>query len=285
MNRGIIAAPGIIHRLQDGFKMERSLSLDEMRYYVLYWDKIVIPGNNLVYIALPQEEAFLEVGAIERPRIEFGGSYQGDEITNAILSCQSLVAKELMKDKETDWVIQQFSDECILLDKYIKEKNTLRVDLASCLPVPTGKINIHDILKFKEQRKDEFIALHEYLDSFYEQALRSPDQDLSSKKAISNLARSIENLDRVTKERFEKSKKYDLSTELNLRGRDIFLGASAGALLDQLSNGLTFPLATIAGTIISTINLSAKSTLTFQPAEKNLKLAYLSSGQKYGLYK
>ena len=173
MKRGLIAAPGIINRLPEGFEMKRSLSLDEMRYYALYWDKVVIPSNNLVHIGVPQEDAFISAGAIERPNIGFQGSYGGNQLTDAILSCQSIVAKELVKDKTMDWVIQQFGDECILLDNYSEERNTLRIDLAACLPVPTGEVNIHDILEFKEQRKNEFITLHEYLDEFYEEALSS----------------------------------------------------------------------------------------------------------------
>lgn len=282
MNRGLIAAPGIINRLPEGFEMKRSLSLDEMRYYALYWDKVIIPSNNLVHIGVPQEDAFISAGAIERPNIGFQGSYGGNQLTDAILSCQSIVAKELVKDKTMDWVIQQFGDECILLDNYSEERNTLRIDLAACLPVPTGEVNIHDILDFKEQRKNEFITLHEYLDEFYEQALSSPDQDLASKKALSKLAKSINDLDKVTNERFQKSNKHDLSAELNLYGRDIWIGAAAGAGLD-LASGFTLPIATIAGALMSTVRVTAKTTRTFQPAENNLKLAYLSDARKNGL--
>lgn len=282
MKRGLIAAPGIINRLPEGFEMKRSLSLDEMRYYALYWDKVVIPSNNLVHIGVPQEDAFISAGAIERPNIGFQGSYGGNQLTDAILSCQSIVAKELVKDKTMDWVIQQFGDECILLDNYSEERNTLRIDLAACLPVPTGEVNIHDILEFKEQRKNEFITLHEYLDEFYEEALSSPDQDLASKKALSKLAKSIDDLDKVTHERFQKSNKHDLSAELNLYGRDIWIGAAAGAGLD-FASGFTLPIATIAGALMSTVRVTAKTTRTFQPAEKNLKLAYLSDARKNGL--
>lgn len=282
MKRGLIAAPGIINRLPEGFEMKRSLSLDEMRYYALYWDKVVIPSNNLVHIGVPQEDAFISAGAIERPNIGFQGSYGGNQLTDAILSCQSIVAKELVKDKTMDWVIQQFGDECILLDNYSEERNTLRIDLAACLPVPTGEVNIYDILEFKEQRKNEFITLHEYLDEFYEEALSSPDQDLASKKALSKLAKSIDDLDKVTHERFQKSNKHDLSAELNLYGRDIWIGAAAGAGLD-FASGFTLPIATIAGALMSTVRVTAKTTRTFQPAEKNLKLAYLSDARKNGL--
>ncbi len=56
MDRGVIASPGIITPLSQGFRMERSISPEELRYYVMYWDKVVIPRNNLVYIGVPEEE-------------------------------------------------------------------------------------------------------------------------------------------------------------------------------------------------------------------------------------
>lgn len=284
MNRGIIAAPAIINRLPEGFQIERNLNIDELRYYALYWDEVVIPANNAVYIGIPQEEEFISAGAIKRPLVQLSGLID----TDAMLSCQSKVAKDLVKEnKGTDWVIQQFGEKCLLLEDYSEERNTLRIDLAACLPVPTGEVNIHDILEFKEKRKNEFIALHEYLDEFYEQALSSPDQSLASKKALSKLAKSINDLDKVTHERFQKSNKHDLSAELNLYGRDIWIGAAAGAGLAastglDFASGFTLPIATIAGALMSTVRVTAKTTRTFQPAEKNLKLAYLSDARKNG---
>ena len=76
--------------------------------------------------------------------------------------------------------------------------------------------------------------------------------------------------------------KHDLSAELNLYGRDILIGAAAGAGLD-FASGFTLPIATIAGALMSIVKVTAKTTRTFQPAEKNLKLAYLSDARKNGL--
>lgn len=284
MKRGIIATPGIINRLPKGFQMAGSVSLDEMRYYALYWDKVVIPTNNLVHMGVPQEEAFISAGAIDRPRVAFNGSYEGDQVTNAMLSCQSLVAKDLIKDKKTDWVIQQFNDELIMFDDYIEERNTLRIDIASCLPVPTGEVNIHDILEFKELRKNEFIALHEYLDEVYEQALLSPDQSLASKKAIFNLTKSIEDLDKVTQEGFKEYIKHNLSTVFNLYKEKIGDGIIMDITLAALTSSPIIPAGTIGSILSATIQVSSNSTQTFGPADKNLKLAYLSKAKKDGLY-
>ena len=280
MERGVIASPGIINRLPKGFQMERSLSINELRYYILYWDKVVIPGNNLVYIGLPEEEQLIKSGAVERPSVGFTGRFEGDQVTNAILSCQSVVAQELVKDKTTDWVIHQLGEECQFPNEFNQRRNIIRVDLASSLPVPTGDVNIYELLEFKEKRKDELYSLHAHLDDLYERVLSSVDQDLASKRAISDLAKSIADLDCVTNERFDKTGKFDLSAELNLSGKDISVGAASGALIDFFATGMTLPIATIAGALISTIKVQSKATNTFQPANKNSKLAFLANAKK-----
>ena len=89
MDRGVIAAPGIIRPLERGFVMERSISKEELRYYILYWDKVVIPGNNMVYIAVPEEAELIAAQAIVRPRVQF----QRVPIREARLPRQSLGAR------------------------------------------------------------------------------------------------------------------------------------------------------------------------------------------------
>lgn len=283
MDRGVIASPGIITPLPQGFKMERSISPEELRYYVMYWDKVVIPGNNLVYIGIPEEEDLISCGAIERPKVGFQGSFQGDQVTYAMLACQSIVASQLVHDKSTDWVIHQIGNSVVCPEEFNQQNNIIRVDLANVLPVPSPETPINEILEFKERRSSELNELHEALDEFYEQILSAPDPELASKKAVSRLQESILNLNKVSNEKFERSRKFDFSAELNLSGKDISVGASSGALIDFLATGYTIPIATLVGAIASTINIKSKSTNTFKPASDNTKLAYLSHASNEGV--
>jgi len=64
MKRGIVATPGILHKLPQGIQMERSLNFDELKYYILYFNKVVIPSNNALYIGLPNEKELIESNLI-----------------------------------------------------------------------------------------------------------------------------------------------------------------------------------------------------------------------------
>jgi hypothetical protein len=54
----------------------------------------------------------------------------------------------------------------------------------------------------------------------------------------------------------------------------------SGAIIDFFASGMTLPIATIAGALISTIKVQSKATNTFQPANNNSKLAFLSKAKR-----
>lgn len=280
MNRGIIAPAGIVTKVDQGFSMERSLSLEEIYYLIMYWDKIIIPSNNLVYIGIPQEEILISLGAIERPKINCQGTFNGDMIANLLLSSQSIVSEQLMKDSSTDWVIHQIGNKTVYPENFNEKKNVIQISLANTLPVPSKDISIDEILKFKQTRKDELSELHNLLDELYMDILSSPDSDLESKKSIIKLKKSIETLNKISKEKFKSTKKYDLTTELNLNPKDISYGAIAGGVFDFFTTAYTIPIGSIIGASLSAIKINAKATMSFAPASKNSKLSYLSSASK-----
>lgn len=168
MSRGVIAAPAIINVQGNGFVMERGLSEQEIRYYALYWDRIVIPGNNLIYVGLPDEKILIESGVIERPRVTFQGSFMGAEVGHSFAKAQSVVAKELIeKEKSIDWVLHQIGNNLNIPNEYVEQKHSLRFELVNLLPVPSGDTPIEEILDFKERRATELNALHTAIELAY----------------------------------------------------------------------------------------------------------------------
>lgn len=277
MTRGVIAAPAIISIHGDGFTMERGLSPQEIRYYALYWDKVVIPGSNLVYVGLPEEDILIQSGVIERPRVGFQGSFGGADIGNSFAVAQSAVAKKLMEEeKTTDWVLHQIGNNLSIPKEYIEQINSLRFELVNLLPVPDGTTPIADILEFKERRKTEFNALHECIELAYIEALKCPDPDLGASKAIRELKESIENLEAVSSEKWERTSKFDFATEFNLDGGKIVNGIASGAAFDFFTNAFTLPVGSIIGGVASIFKFKAGYSSSFKPAANNSKLAFLS---------
>ena len=277
MSRGVIAAPAIINIQGEGFTMERALSPQEIRYYALYWDRVVIPGNNLVYIGLPDEELLIESGVIERPRVGFQGAFGGAEVGHAFATAQSRVAEKLIEeDKSIDWVLHQIGNRLNIPNAYIEQKHSLRFELVNLLPVPSGNIPIPDILEFKERRAAELGELHQAIELAYLEALRSPDQDLGHAIAIRELKKSIENLDAVANERWERTSKFDFAAEFNLDGGRFAQAVASGAAFDFFTTAFTMPVGAVAGGIASLFRLKASYGTSFKPAANNTTLAFLS---------
>ena len=280
--RGIIATAAQINLHSNGFSIDSKndgLSVNDIKYFLLYWDKIIIPANNFVYVEIPYEKDLVESNIIDRPKVVLQGSFRGSEIGKAMLYGESKIVEGKIKDKKIDWTIHQFNKQLILPDNKIIKKKIFKFELMNMLPVPNDNVHIFDIIDFKERRKDEFLALHNTLDELYFEILKSPDSDLKHLKTIKNLQKAINNIEKVQKEKFKLFTKYDLTAEINISGKDILEGITFGSIIDS-HIGTQIPFATIIGTIAPMFKISIKKSITFSPLENKLNLAYLSKANK-----
>lgn len=276
MKRGVVAAPAVISRAPRGFTVERTLSGAELRFYLLYWDHIAIPANNLVYIGVPEEQELLSSGAITRPRVQYSGRYEGDQVASAVLGSQNIVAAELNRDLEIDWVMHQFGGDVLAVPSISEGSTVLRIALASVLPVPAADTPIGQVLEFRERRRSDFIALHDNLDALYFDILDSPDRPLASRKQISALRAQIAGLlsDRVG---ISQWRSFDLSVEFKLKSKDLIAGITVGAGIAALA-GLTVPVVAGIGALASLVELKLTKVRSLGGGPKD-KLAYLSAAK------
>lgn len=281
MDKGIIAAPARVSGNGSSFRSEGGLTSRELRYFLLYWDKVVIPTTNIIHFAVPEEEVLVGTGIISRPRVQFSGSFNGETMAQAQVLAQTAVAKNLIEnDRTTDWVLHQIGEAIIIPNKETVQKQTIRVDLINSLPVPDASIAIQDILEFKDRRRDELNHLHKSLDDFYFEILSSPDPSLKTKAIVAELSKSIANINTVSSERWKSTSKFDISAEININAKDVILTASAGAILDFYSNIFTIPMATLVGIAASIVKISCKATKSFEPAKDNRVLSYLAKAHE-----
>ena len=289
MKRGIIANSGkMIRQGPDTVSISGNISKQDLNYYLLYWDKILMPTNNIINVSLENEDELLKTGFFERPKVKFKqwttnigkGSY------NPFVIAQSIIANKVIEnDIEFEWTVHQIGEKVAIGNEQSKDYKSIKVDLVNCLPVPSSDIDIYEILDFKEKRADELEALHNTIDELYLDILQSPDQDLKKKKSISEFRKSIEDINKVSKENFNLLTKYDFTTELNIDGKDIAVALGGGAAFDFFATGMTLPLGTIVSGIASTIKINASRTKSVEKASNNLKLNYLADANKEKIIK
>ena len=275
--RGIIATAAQVNIHAEGFSFDTrngGLSESDIKYFLLYWDKIIIPANNFIYAEIPYEKDLIETNIVERPIAAFSGSFSSSELGKMMLQTQSKIVEE-----KIDWTIHQFGNQLILPDNKIIKKKIFKFELMNILPVPNDNVPIHDIIEFKQRRKDEFIALHNTLDELYFEILKSPDSDLKQLKTLKMLQKTINDIEKIQKEKFKLFTKYDLTAEMNINGKDILQGFATGSAIDW-ATGTQIPFGTILGTIAPIFKLSVKASNTPSSIENKLNLAYLSRANK-----
>ncbi len=278
MKRGVIAAPGIIRRIPGGLVVDRSLTPEDIRFYLLYWHRVVIPSNNLVYLGVPDEKELIDSGAIERPRVQYTGRFQGDAVATAMLAAQGIVAGRLASDESTDWALHQFGGDVVALGESATA-DALRIRLASALPVPPSTMPIAEVLEFRERRASQLASLHDALDELYREILEAPDRNLASRKALTRLTAEISGVmdGRPTRNGWPR---FDLTTEFSLSraARGLLMGMGVAVPLH-----LPAGIAAVATGILSVIDVKACRTTVV--GKDSGRLAYLTSAKRESLLK
>jgi len=200
---------------------ETRISAEELRRFILYWDKIDLPKNNRLITGLsPELEYLKKIGFLEQTlfTVEFLNSSVGFKILTETLRLRN-------EQSPGGWAILQkgFSEAKSILDGDTK---TVEVELYGLLPVPPSDTPFDEILKFKEKRKSELHALRIYMDELYQTIASSTDLPRAKDTAVLKLEKSLDDLHKVTKERWSIFKLSNMKTEIKIS--DVAYGTMAG---------------------------------------------------------
>lgn len=140
-----------------------SLHPQELRFSLLYWDKLSWPDARIIGSPLTRdEEVLLECGVLERPVFRINGDVAQGALNGYI---------QVFKDKcEADPGLWSLSEGTNSLSAVISRSafdhvDGLSVQLARAIPIPGADMSVEQILKFKEKRKDELHALRACLET------------------------------------------------------------------------------------------------------------------------
>ncbi|KEY42688.1 DUF6236 family protein [Pantoea agglomerans] len=284
MIRGVVALPFEIRQEKDGgFWGCGGISPLDLNYFALYWDKISVPDNNFLGFRLPNEDVFIDCGVLERPMMNIGGRFHSNDFPKFLAEEQiGLVDKLRRMDKSSYWSIHQKGDGAVIATERGVVKETVRLELSNLLPVPSADIHIHEILEFKQRRKDELEALHSYCDDLYFEVINSADPCLQAAKSFNNLKQAIENLDKLNSEGWRSPIKFDL----NISPEFDFSQVRAGLATIISAFNTPHPLETvIMGSVIGLIEGSIKIAPKLQRMREgeNKSLVYVANAKREGL--
>ena len=195
LERGIVVSPPM--RI-DGSSLQIEdcrLNAQNLRFWLLFWDRLVWPTSNIIHIEESPDELFLlQEGVLERPTYTFyGDGAQG------VLQSQLTAFQQQEKKHPGLWALAQGEN---ALKAAIPNQvgRGLLIELHHALPLPSPDVPLAEILEFKEKRLPELYQLRAALDDIYLKVNSSGDSALALNKAIYDIDKACSDLLKVNKE-------------------------------------------------------------------------------------
>ncbi|PMG69107.1 DUF6236 family protein [Vibrio lentus] len=213
MERGVIITPNYsVLNNGHGLQMNGSVEPTNLRNYLLFWDKIDYPTNNMIHIGGGQDIDFLiEEGFAKSTPVQFR-ELRGDQNGYLPLATQMVAYEENNKNEDEEWAIAQPTNNLIVPAEYAKKQGCLEFELYNAIQIPTGDIPLNEVIEFKNKRLPELLALRDAMDLIVDDIVSNQDIPKRKNKAISKLHRDLNDFNRVMKETGFKRVKRSLTT-------------------------------------------------------------------------
>lgn len=262
-NRGVVIAPKFTF---DGRSLRfpglAGIETEDLKYYLLYWDKIEHPDNNLISIGTSPDEQFLiDSALLTRTNISLK-SFSGNIGFGYVLA-QTMAFQQKNQQEPGLWTMAQSSNRLFLPNEYANPANTIEIELAKALPAPGELVTLDDVLAFKKKRQPELVALRSCMDDLYLSVVQSRDIPRAKNSAIERLENAIKEIQVVANESWKSKLLSSLKVELNIPDLIVKAGAIAGL-------SASFGLSPIAGAAIGAIGSVIKFEFTSMLKTKSL---------------
>ncbi|WAS56180.1 DUF6236 family protein [Burkholderia ambifaria] len=189
-SRGIVVSCPIV--IDGGNVTATSSALDpqELRFALLFWEKLAWPTTNAIHFAGGADAEFLESsGVLSRPQYSFNGT------AGSILTRAQLQAFADLNNREPGaWAIAQGENSLILASDTMQPSNGAYVELHRAIPIPTTDVPLNEILEFRERRRDELLLLRRELDTFVAEIEAAEDHATALASRIAAIDSACANL-------------------------------------------------------------------------------------------
>ena len=194
--RGLVVSPPIEIEGSRLFAKSSNLDAQELRFSLLFWDRLVWPSSRAIHFASGPDESFLEeAGILTRPEYTVYG-----DVAQGFLEGQIQAYKDLDHAEPGIWALAQGENSLLSKDGFAEKGIGALVELHRAIPIPKKDVPLAEVLEFRSRRKDELILLRHQLESFMSEIEESADRPSALKKRISELDLACADLLAVGKE-------------------------------------------------------------------------------------
>lgn len=198
-NQSIRAAPSIDER--------------ELRFALLYWDKLAWPQSSAMdFFVTPEIEFLEECGRLIRPEFSSAGSWDvADLVRQEFLYLFNLCEKI----SPGSWALAQGNRSLMIESTFFSPGYGALVELHRAIPTPDKEVPLQEILEFKEKRSDELANLRQKLDELYVRVANANDSFFEFGRAVRELDKACADLLLIAKASRFSFKLSDISITYN----------------------------------------------------------------------
>jgi hypothetical protein len=176
--RGLVVSSPVEIDGDSIFVKSSNLDTQDLRFSLLFWDKLAWPSSRAIHFASNPDEVFLErAGVLIRPEYTISG-----DGAQGIALGQARAFVDLDRQEPGVWSLSRGENSLLVKERIIEDGNGAFVELHRAIPVPDKDVPLNEILEFRRKRYDELQCLREELDTFVAAIDRSDDKAGESEK-------------------------------------------------------------------------------------------------------
>ncbi|WP_338580046.1 DUF6236 family protein [Pseudomonas sp. ML2-2023-6] len=238
VHRGlVISSPARVNGADYLHMMSTGLHPQELRFALMFWDKLVWPDGAISFEGGPDELFLEDCGIIERPRYSIDGASGSGFLAGQIMAYQDMEARE-----PGAWALAQGENSLFVEGPRLVVGKGAQIELTRAVPIPTVDTPLQEILEFKQRRKDELLSFRLHIESLAEKVSASDEPSAELEKQVSEVEKACSDLVAVGKDFQFPMHVSTFKTSLNLKPS--LVGEVVGAWQGGATYGLE--IATLA---------------------------------------
>lgn len=252
--RGLIISPPI--EIEGSSLLVKSSDLDsqELRFALLFWDKLVWPSSRVIYFDGGADEEFLKsAGVLSRPEYTFDG-----DVALGVAKSQMAAFQDLDRSEPGSWALSTGERSFNWKDGEVKNDSGTLIELHKAIPIPRHDVPLEEILEFKRRRRDELLLFRHHVESLAADVKKAGDQQAELNKKMAEIDQACSNLLIVSREWQFPVYLSSYKTTLNLSPKAFmpWMGA-AGTFAAPFGMAATTAASLVAG-LLATIEFKAE---------------------------
>jgi Family of unknown function (DUF6236) len=186
----VISCPIEISGREMTFRSGPALDPQELRFSLLFWDKLDFPINNVVGIGPDAETQFLQsAGLLNRTMTQV---ISGGDVVSSFVQTHIDAFRALDQREPGVWSLSTGKNAISFAGDDMELGKGVLVSLYRAIPVPDKDVPLEDILEFRARRRDELITLRHHLEDIYQRVISAGDGELALNTEIERLERAID---------------------------------------------------------------------------------------------